>query len=208
MLSGLGAIAGACAIVVAALLGESALSDYRRQKLVDREIGAAESVLTAGYRALDAVEQMRGRWIPGHESYKAEEVLREAGMNLEGMPENEKRAYVTSRVIYHRAEFFKNDFDAAFEAIPVAKVYFGQETVERLKQFPKARNRMLMSADMLHLASNNSTVQDREFAVGIRRDVFGARPDDTDEIRDMTTTAMVELENQLLPKLRAEKDKA
>ena len=208
MLAGWGSFAGAFSIVVAALVGKNALSDYRHQKLLDREIIAAEEALISAYKAFDAVEHMRGRLIPGHESVNAEETLLEAGVNLNEMDEKTKRANVTRGVIYRRAEFFKPDFDAIFEAIPLAKVYFGQETVERLKQFPKARNRMLESADMLPLASTNNTPADREFSLRIRRDVFGAAENEADEIRDMTTTAMAELEAELLPRLRAEKEKA
>ena len=164
MLAGWGSLASVCAILWAALVGKSAISDYRTQKIVDKEVDAADSALTAAYRAFDAIDQMRGRWIPAAESHAAEEALGTAGLDLAHMDDATKRANVTRGVIYRRAEFFKSDFDAIFEAIPAAKVYFGPDAVDWLKEFPKARNRLLNSADMLGLAAipNND---DRDFAV-------------------------------------------
>ena len=204
MLAGWGSLASVCAIVWAALVGKSAISDYRKQKIVDKEIDAADSALTAAYRAFDAIVQMQGRWIPAHEIHQAEAAFAEAGVKLDGMEEDVKSAYLTKGVIYRRAEFFKSDFDAVFEAIPTTKVYFGQQAVDWLKEFPKARNKILSSADMLPMASHPHN-EDRDFAVKVRRDVFGAPTDEEDPVRDMVSNALAQLETELLPKLRPEK---
>ncbi len=204
MLAGWGTLASVFAIVWAALVGKSAISDYRRQKIIDKEIDAADSALTAAYRAFDAIAQMQGRWIPASEIHQAEQAFTEAGVDLNQMDEQRKRAFVTKGVVYRRAEFFKSDFDAIFEAIPTTKVYFGQQAVDWLKEFPKARNMILSSADMLPMASEPDQ-QDRDFAVKVRRDVFGAPSNEEDPIRSMISTAMLQLETMLLSKLRPEK---
>lgn len=206
MLSGLGAVGSTVAIVVAAVLGKNALADYKNQKLIDREIEAAESTLAAAYKAFDAVAHMRGRWIPGHETEAAEQALRDAGAPIDSMDEMQKKAHVTRGVIYRRAEYFKEDFDAIFRCIPLAKVYFGQTVVNWLKEFPKARNRMLGSADFLPMIGDFSDSQaDKDFVAQVRQDIFGSPDDKPDEIRDSVATAMAHLEATLISKLRAEK---
>jgi hypothetical protein len=204
MLAGWGSLASVCAIVWAAFVGKSAISDYRKQKIVDKEIDAADSALTAAYRAFDAIAQMQGRWMLAHEIHQAEQAFEEAGVKFDAMDEEMKSALVTRGVIYRRAEFFKSDFDAIFEAIPTTKVYFGQDAVDWLNEFPKARNRILSSADMLPMASQPHQ-QGREFAVKVRQNVFGAPADEDDPIRNMVSAAVAQLETILLPKLRPEK---
>ena len=142
--------------------------------------------------------------MPASEIREAEEALGTAGVDLSHMDEATKQANVTRGVIYRRAEFFKSDFDAIFEAIPAAKVYFGLQAVDWLKEFPKARNRLLNSADMLGLASNPHN-NDREFAVKVRRVVFGAAFGEQDEVKDMVSAALQNLEDRLLPQLRTDK---
>jgi hypothetical protein len=207
MLSGIGAVISAIAIIIAARLGKGALDDYKRQRLIDREIDAAEQALTAAYRAFEAVSSMRGRFIYAHETEATESALRDAGMPLEAMAKGEKSAYVTRGVIYRRAEFFRQDFDAVFECIPLVKVYFGQEAANWLQEFPRARNRMLSSADMLPTVSAAAeSLEDRELAVNVRRDIFGNRDDQPDEIRDTIKLALGQLEDMLMNKLRTEKE--
>jgi hypothetical protein len=92
MLTGWGTLAGALSIVAAAYLGKSALSDYRQQRLTDREIEVADQALTAAYRAEEAIDGIRSRWMPAAEMNATEEKLKELGLNLDGMPDAEKSA--------------------------------------------------------------------------------------------------------------------
>jgi hypothetical protein len=204
MLAGWGSLASVCAIVWAAFVGQSAISDYRSQKIADKEIDAADAALTAAYRAFDAINQMRARMIRAAESNATEEALGTAGFDLSQMDEATKHANVVRGVIYRRAEYFKSDFDAIFEVIPAAKVYFGSEAVGWLKEFPKARNRLLTSADMFGLVSQPSSY-DKDSAVRITRDVFGAPSGEPDEVTDIVSVALQKLEEHLLPHLRTDK---
>jgi hypothetical protein len=207
MLAGIGAIAGAAAIVGAAWLGRLAIADYRNQKLADKEIDAAEAVLTAAYREEDALEGMRGRFMPAGELHASEEQLKELGLPLDGMSNSEKMAYVQRGVVYRRAEFFKNDFDAVFQAIPAARAYFGTEIVERLKALPRARNRILHSADFLPMMEKDSLrSDDAAFWRGVRCDVFGIPVDGVDTLSDEVKGAIVRLETKLQGKLKPSKN--
>jgi hypothetical protein len=119
----------------------------------------------------------------------------------------EKSAHVLRGVIYRRADFFRDDFDAVFECIPIAKVYFEPKVSDWLIEFPKARNAILSSADVLPMASaSTNTGQDRDFLVQARRDVFGTTESEPDKIRDTVKDALNCLETALNPKLRAQKE--
>jgi hypothetical protein len=204
MLSGLGAIGGAVAIVWAAVLGKAALDDFHQQKLVEQRIRIAEETLIAASRAFDAVAQMQGRWIPAFETDDAEKALQDAGVKVAELEETIRGAVVTRTVIYRRAEFFKADFDCVFAAIPKAKVHFGQDVADLLKEFVKARNRLLSAADMMPMAARAGD-HDRDFAVEIRRTVFGSLPNEPDEIREIVANAMGRLELKLAPILAPRK---
>tara|TARA_R110000751_G_scaffold2018_17_gene10045 strand:+ start:128973 stop:129599 length:627 start_codon:yes stop_codon:yes gene_type:complete len=204
MLSGWGTLAGAGAIVIAALFGRSALSDYRNQRVTDKEIEVADQALTAAYRAEEAVEGMRARWMPASELNATEEQLKELGMKLDGMPDAERSAYISRGVIYRRAEYFKDDFEAIFEAIPRVRAFFGKDVADALKAFPRARNRILSSSDMLPVITRDQDA-DNETSKSIRRDVYGKwQEDDVDPIGEMVSAALNTLEQHLLPKIRPE----
>ena len=205
MLTGWGTVGSAIAIGIATFAGRRALSDYRAQKLTDRQIFVAENALTAAYAAQDAVEGIRGRWMPAAELHATEEQLKDLGMDLDGMSEAEKSAYLQRGVIYRRAEFFKADFDAIFAAIPAVRAYFSQTSVDALKQFPRARNRILTSSDMLPMMASGDDREDRELYRSVRSDVFGlGGTEEKDQIQDLLQAAMEKLENELLPIVRPE----
>jgi hypothetical protein len=207
MLTGLGTLAGAGSIIIAAFLGRSALSDYRNQKVTDREIEVADQALTAAYRAEDAIEGIRARWMPAAELNASEAQLKELGMTLDGMPDAERSAHVSRGAIYKRAEYFKDDFEAVFEAIPRVRAFFGNDAAEALKSFARARNRILSSADMLPIISRDGDA-DRATSQSIRRDIYGKwQEGDDDPVGQMVSEAIELLEGKLTPVLRpAKKD--
>lgn len=72
MLSGLGTVGGAVAIVLAAKMGFAA---WRRQKLAERTRDHAETVLKAAYSARRELRYLRSAWMTGGELAAAEERL-------------------------------------------------------------------------------------------------------------------------------------
>jgi hypothetical protein len=204
MIAGLGSFAGAGAILYAGYLGKSAIEDFRAQKLADKEIEAAEAAMTAAYRAEEAVEAIRGRWIPAGEIHASKEELEALGGQFENLDNETKEAYIQRGVIYRRAEFFKSDFDAVFEAIPMARAYFDDAVVDALRAFPRARNRILSSADMLPMMTKNARREDSETYQSIRSDVYASPHEGKNEVSSSVTEAISTLENALRKKLRNE----
>jgi hypothetical protein len=102
-------------------------------------------------------------------------------------------------VIYRRAEFFKDDFEAVFEAVPRVRATFGKEAADALKSFARARNRILSSSDMLPIMSHDQDA-DRETTIAVRRDIYGKwGDDDQDPVGEMVVQAITQLEERLLP---------
>ena len=203
MLGGVGAVGGAIAIVWAALVGKGALEDWRGEKLAGREVEAAEQALKAAYRAKDAIDGMRMRVIWAGELEGSEKALKDAGVNLDLLEEKEKSSQVRRGVVYRRADLFKDDFNAIFDAIPSAKIFFGDAVEENLRLFLKARQRILGSADMLPMMTEPFSEEDRKVVTDINRDLLGKWSDDQeDKVGEMVDDAVEKLEALLLPKLR------
>lgn len=160
--------------------------------------------MTAAYKAEEAVQGMRGRWIPAGELQASEQQLEGLGADFKFLTEDEKQAYIQRGVIYRRAEFFKADFDAVFDAIPRARAYFDDKVLEALRSFPKARNRILSAADILPMMSKPVGQEDSETYQSIRSAVFGIPINGKDEIGDMVTDALATLECTLGGKLKHE----
>ena len=166
----------------------------------------AEQTLKAAYRAKDAIEGMRIRVIWGGELESAEKALEEAGLNLEVYESNEKSLHVRRGVIYRRAELFKDDFNAIFDAIPSAKIFFGADAELNLREYLKARQRILSSADILPMMTEPLRDEDRKVMSEINRDLLGKWSDEQeDKVGAMVAEATEKLEAMLLPKLRLQK---
>lgn len=147
--------------------------------------------------------------MPAAELHATEEQLKELGMKLDGMPDELKSAQITKGVVYRRAEYFKDDFDAVFAVIPSVRAYFGKELVEAMEAFPKARNRILSSADMLYMVERRGRDEDDKFSINIRKDVFGSwGEEDEDSISTSLKDAILKLEKVLLPIIGRELENA
>jgi hypothetical protein len=205
MLAGTAAwIAAPLTILGAALIGKSAVKDWRAEKVVSREIEAGESVLSAAYRARDAIDGIRARWTASAELQGAENALNEANAEFDVLGDDGKKAYVRRAVFYRRADYFKDDFNAVFDAIPLAKIYFGDEVEAALRNFPKARQRILSSADMLPMMVGPAGADDQAVLKQINRDLYGKwQEDDVDEVGALVTEGISKLERQILPKLKS-----
>ena len=121
------------------------------------------------------------------------------------LSETEKREYIQRGVIYTRAEFYRDDFTALFEAMPVAKIFFGDKVELGLRNLARARQLIFISGDMLPtLADTDFQVEaDREFKMKLRRSIYGG-PDGDDEISQIIATAIANLDSALAPALRVD----
>jgi len=187
-------------------VGREAIDKLRVRKSVEREFEAAEQILIATYRAKGAVEGIRGNFVRAYELEEAEKALRAANEDFDSLIENQRKAYIDRGVIYKRAAFFKEDFDAVFEVLPAAEIYFGSGLAASVRKLVSARQKIFAAADMLptlvdHPSEDES---DKEFRRTVRRDLYGSfDPKAKDRVTALVEEAVSELEATLLPKLRA-----
>ena len=205
MLSGTGTWAGALVVLFGAVRG---IQNYLKQKQVDREFGAAEQILTAAYRSRDALEGIRPRIVEGSELAKAEDDLREANEDFDSFSKGEQQQYIQRRVLYRRAEFFKDDFTALFAAMPLAKIFFGEAAEANLKELARARQRLFSAVDILPFVTRGDSPEDIELARDLRRTIYGSKDTNgnPDEVTKMIEASVKSLEDKLIPRLRKSGD--
>ena len=201
MISGLGTVAGSVAIVVAAVLGRSAVKDFRHQKVIEKQVDQAEQALAVAYKLKDAISAIRSPMTMGHESADAREELGDKEwFNLLG--EGEQGKYVQANVFYQRTRSQKDTFDAAFEILPYAKAYFGKDIEGAFRTILKCGRSVRVYADAY--ARDNG--RDREFTKKIESIIWeGAGLDGADETTTEIDNAIEKIEATLLPKIQIEK---
>jgi hypothetical protein len=195
--------AQAGAIGFAAFKGAGAFKDWRRQKIEERRIDAAERILTLAYRVRRAIGAMRHpmMWIgPLNE---AEQKLRSKGVDLDSEVEARRRRIIHSQAVFDRINSFQTEWDELAAITPVAKALFGDEVENALSELGRQRNVVAAAAES-YVDDDGS---DAEFSKKIRSDLWEALGEvgkDTDEISKTITAAIGKLEGELLPSIRAE----
>ena len=195
MLAGLGAVGGSIALVIAAWVGNRVATDVRRDRHAEREMGHAESILTTAYRLKDIIAAIRSPMSTGGELSESESALAENDA-LKFGDENAKRRLIQANVFYLRANRHKDAFQAAYDLLPVAKAFFGDEVQDALFQFIKARHEVLVAADMY----GRGPYQDADFNHKLERTFWTDFPDD--EIKPRLEASVETLERVLIPIIR------
>lgn len=125
MLSGIGTVLVALAVMAAAVIGGSTFNSWRKQRIAERRMEQAERILTATYRVRDALSRVRSPAMWGHELENAEQALRDNGQwekILGG--DREKDRYRTAQAYYKRIADATTDRQLMEECQPVARAFF------------------------------------------------------------------------------------
>ena len=196
MVQGIGTITGAMTVLIAALMGRSTFKDWKVQKIEERRMNVAESVLTLGYRLTDALIEARSRITPEQERDAAAAQIDEASSPGGIRTGTERENCITAQVIINRLAHFRSDWDEIWTLKPLVLAYFGAEVQETIGVFWTLRATLVMLAQQLGDEAGN----DRDRAVQIRRELFAS---DDDSIGMAMDEALKQLEANLLPKLRS-----
>lgn len=195
--------AEAGAVGFAAFKGADAFKGWRRQKIEERRIDAAERILTLAYRVRTAISGMRHpmMWIgPLNE---AEKMLREKGVDLDSESDGKKRRIVHAQAVFDRINSFQSEWDELAAVTPVAKALFGDEVESALTSLGKQRNIVAAAAESY--ADDDGS--DADFSKKIRSDLWealGEVGEDADEISKAVISAITTLEGRLLSSIRSD----
>lgn len=135
MLSGSATLAGAGAVIYAARVGANTFASWKRQKVEERRMDAAERILTLGYRLRSDFRDVRRRGIMAYETAAAEKRLDETIVDWRSKEDAEKQRLTTAQTIMNRLWAHKEDWQQIWELKPTALALFGREVEADLQKF-------------------------------------------------------------------------
>jgi hypothetical protein len=200
VLSGVGTVIGALAVIGAAWLASNTFETWRRQTLSQRRIEQAERILNAAYKARRALAYVRSPLMEVHELDAAEKHL-EKQDSWAGVDANRRKKLVSAQGYYNRLNAFLDERRAVDECLPMARAFFGEQ-VEQALELLNRQFRMVQIAIDANIWEEN----DREFARSIREDLTSSSGSDRPNKMNVLIEEQVKLiEDKLVPVLRLEK---
>jgi hypothetical protein len=202
MLSGLGTVGGAVAILLAAKMGFAA---WRRQKLAERMRDQAEAVLHAAYAARRELRYLRSGWMTGGELVAAEERLNadNPDWRVHVIEEKQKRT-ITAQAYFLRGESSREVRTGLRETLPMARALFGEALEKAIESLDHQFHVVLVYAESYVDDYNGN---DPEFTKQIKHALFMRNKrveGQPDEVSDATTSAIETIEQTCLRYLRLE----
>lgn len=132
VLYGVGTIASAMAIGIAAKLGSSTFNSWRKQNLSERRIEQAERILTATYKVRRGLSSVRHPALWPYEKDAAERHLQEQGA-YRGADDDWERSKI-AQLYFTRINKELDNRKALEECQPIARALFGEQLEQALEQ--------------------------------------------------------------------------
>lgn len=210
MLSGIGTVIGALAVIYAAHKGSDTFKLWRRQKNEERRIELAEQVMTLAYRLRRAIEGVRAEGMLPAENAEVHELLRSTGVINDQTPLETVGKLVIAQGVMSRSNAQRALWDTLLDTMPAAKAIFGDAAETALNEFWKQRNRILVAANSYATLANQAPprTEEREGQQNARRDRLeaiiwlGGGADGVDAVAALVDDAIKSLEGMLLPIIR------
>jgi hypothetical protein len=168
ILQGIGSIAGAVAIVIAALIASNTFDSWRKQKLSERRIEQADRILTAAYKARRALRYVRNPMMWAHELDAAEKQL-ESADTWSARDDDRKQKLILAQGYYNRLNKTVEERKALDECLPMARALFGEDVEGALEELNHQFHLVQVSADASTWEEN-----DPEFRRSIMADLSSA----------------------------------
>lgn len=200
VLSGVGTVIGALAVIGAAWFASNTFESWRKQTLSQRRIEQAERILTAAYKARRALGYVRSPLMEGHELSTAEAHLEKQDFWATTDP-NRKNRLVSAQGHYNRLSAVMDERRALEECLPMARALFGEQVEKALELLNRQFHMVQIAVD-----SNSWDGNDKEFARSLREDLSSAAGTDKPNKMNVLIEEQVKLiEDKLVPVLRLEK---
>jgi hypothetical protein len=213
MLTGLGAVVGAGAIIHATRKGADIFAQWQLGKDEDRRIALAEQSLALAYRLRRAIEAIRSPAIPGAERSEIHRQLRDAGAIDDRTPDYASGYLASAHATTSRAAAHKPLWDDLLGALPAIKAMFGDEIDVAVEEFWTQRDGILAAAERYARLARQSDSRaggyDQEELFRLQRELeatlwLSRERREADAVADAIDGAIAALERGLLPIIRSE----
>jgi hypothetical protein len=199
VLQGVGALAQAAAIGLAAWMASNTYQSWRRQNLSERRIEQAERILTAAYKARRALGYVRSPLMEAHELNAAEAQLEEKDFRAT-VEEERKERLVLAQGYYNRLNAVMDERRAVEKCLPMARALFGEQVEKALELLNRQFHMVKIAVD-----ANSETGNDSDFSRSLWEDISSSSGTDCPNKMNLLIEEQVKLiEDALLPVLRLE----
>ena len=199
MLQGIGTIIGAAAVLIAAFIGATTFSTWRRQRITERHIDRAETLLGAAYEARSALSAVRSPMMFANEIQAAEAII-SADPRFAGLAAEKQKRMTTCQAYYERLKRTLPQRNKLYELEPIARAVFGAELADAVDKL--AHQFWIIQIDVE--AYVDDTGGDVDFAKELRATMYENRTNDQSKVGKNTAEAIQKIESICLPILRME----
>lgn len=202
MLQGIGAIAGAVTVMVAALIGANSFAKWRQQKIAERRIEQAERILTATYNVRRGLSRVRNPMMWAHETDKAEEQLKESGEWGAAEDDGSRRRLAKTQAYYNRLNRELENRQTLDTCLPMARALFSEDLEKALE---KLNHQFWTVQVYVDAYLRDSVGSERPFRQKIDQAIYEGYPGTEENEVDTTVKQSVKtIEDACLPILRLE----
>ena len=197
MLSGVGTIVGAIAVLIAAHVARISINQFRTQKITERLVEHAERILTATYKAHYAIDHVRGRMLWAGELEVAEKKLRDVNA-ITGETDARDKRMISAQVYIDRLNRTNDDKALLVDVMPTARALWGKELEEEIQKLH--HQFWCIECNATELVETD----DRDRQVFLRILLGGTCSKDDDELSLEVRRITSSIEEKCLPVLRAD----
>ncbi|MBB4857217.1 hypothetical protein HNO88_000524 [Novosphingobium chloroacetimidivorans] len=133
MLSGTAAWAAVGAAFYATWKAANTFTQFRQQKSYERRFSAAETALSAAYRAKRNLQVVRDGNLT-YEEYVSADITRQLDEMPEGSDVDRKILEIRAKITSARFERYRQDWDQVINQVAISKALFGREVEEAMKE--------------------------------------------------------------------------
>lgn len=198
MLSGIGTLAGAGAVLFAAYKAADTFDVWRKQKIAERHIEQAEHILTITYKASDALSYARGRLTEAWEEDEAKKQEKDE-QHWAGLSPSKQTRVVHARARLNRLRNVRDEQKALAACRPMAKALWGEALHKSLTEL---HHQFWVLETYVRAYVEDEGSDDADFTKKIRQAMYSSESDTDDEISSKIIHFISEIEKVLIPVLR------
>jgi hypothetical protein len=199
VLQGVGSLAQAAAIFVAACFASNTYSSWRKQRLSERKIEQAERILSATYNERRALEIIRNPLVAPWEISAASDSFQDSADDLKSLSEPEKKRLRLYNAYANRFNGTLEQRKAIESCLPMARALFGEDLERALEDLNRQFHFFFVAID----EGYDDSGRDPDFTKIIRSTLSSSKSTGSpNEMNETISKLVEEVEMKLLPVLR------